>query len=149
MFSLFYIHLFHPILPIKPKYDVTNELVGWDKVGEELLRLNDEAASANEKTFLMAGHWLLCSQMLWATKDKIPLGCFNHRMDQFDFWEKENTFYGMNAFVVTSQKFPEIPEQRYKFDRSEEIKEIDIKRGGVIVRRFKIFKVYNFKGLKP
>jgi hypothetical protein len=54
----------------------------------------------------------------------------------------------MNAFVVTDQRFPEPPEQRYKIDRSEKIKEIEIERGGVIVRRFKIFKVYNFEGLK-
>ncbi|MBF0169753.1 MAG: glycosyltransferase family 39 protein [Nitrospinae bacterium] len=149
MFVAFYIHVFYPILPIKPKYDLVNELYGWDAVGVALLeeqgRLEADGVP-HEKIFGLAHHWVLCAQMLFATGDRLPVSCMNQKVDQFDFWDDEKSLIGKTALVVTDLRFEETPDQLYRFATSRKLREIPLVRGGEEVRRFTIWRGDDYRG---
>lgn len=149
MFILFFVHVFHPILPIKPKYDIVNELYGWDKVGPRFEKAYSELSAEKNgaKPFILAHHWVLCSQIMFSTKDKIPVHCINERIDQFDFWDKEDELSGRPAVIVTDQRFEEPPSQLYRLSDVEKVEDIPIERGGRIVRQFTIWTGRDYRGL--
>lgn len=147
LFMLFYIHLFHPILPIKPKYDIVNELYGWDAVGAEA----ESLAAAMErdsgrKPFLLAHHWVLCSQANFATGGRLEVACLNGKVDQFDFWDDESKLLGRDAIVVTDLRFEETPDTLYRFDKVIKLREIPFERGGQITRLFTLWEGKNYRG---
>ncbi|MBI4667320.1 MAG: glycosyltransferase family 39 protein [Nitrospinae bacterium] len=146
VFALFYIHVFHPILPIKPKYDIVNELIGWDKAGPEIEKAFEKLSVGGQKPFALAHHWVLCSQLMFATHDKIPVACINEKTDQFDFWDRESELRGRPAVIVTDLRFEETPDKLYLFDSVEKLAEIPVMRGGEETRRFTIWAGKNFKG---
>ena len=149
MFLLFYIHLFHPILPIKPKYDIVNELYGWDAVGAQAESL---AAGIERETgrtpFILAHHWVLCSQANFATGGRLEVACINNKVDQFDFWDNEARLLGRDAIVITDLRFEEPPGALYKFDAAVKAMEIPFERGGQITRRFTLWVGSKYGGLR-
>lgn len=148
-FAAFYIHVFHPILPIKAKYDITNEILGWDKVGPEISALYEKIKrEEGGEPFALAHHWVLCSQMMFATKNKIPVACINERTDQFDFWDDEKTLAGRTAIIVTDLRFEEPPEELYRLTDVKKVKQIPIERGGEVTRLFTIWTGKDYNGSK-
>lgn len=149
VFALFYIHVYHPILPIKPKYDIVNELYGWDMAGVEIQKAYDGLATdTGKKPFALAHHWVLCSQMMFATKNRIEVACLNEKTDQFDFWDDEEKLVGRSAVVVTDLRFEEPPDELYLFDSVKRVAEVPFVRGGQVTRKFTIWVCKGFKGRK-
>ena len=146
MFALFYVHVFHPILPIKPKYDIVNELMGWDKAGEQIKKIYSEML--DNKGFVLAHHWVLCSQIMFSTTDTIPVACINKRIDQFDFWDDEEKLMGKDVVFVSDLRFEEPPDQLYRFASVEKVMELPIQRGGIIVRVFTLWVGRNYQGIR-
>ena len=150
VFALFYIHVFHPILPVKPKYDLVNELYGWDQVGLEIKKIHQELEKKKGEgnVFILARHWVLCSQAMYVTRDKIPVACFNDKMDQFDFWDDEQRLAGKTAIMISDLRFQQTPDELYKFDSSREVSVIPVIRGGEMKRRFTLWVGENYQGMK-
>lgn len=146
VFALFYVHVFYPILPIKPKYDIVNELYGWDDVGVELTKVYGDLQKKKKPAFALARHWVMCSQMMYSTRMSVPVSCINGRMDEFDFWDDVEQLYGKTAIIVTDQRFPEKPQEMYRFDKVEKVAEIPLIRGGQEMRLFTIWVGENFMG---
>ena len=146
MFILFFAHLFHPMLPIKPKYDVVNELYGWDKVGNAVLREREKLQKQGITPVFISSEWIICSQVLFATQEKIEVACVNRDYDQYDFWQKEKDFYGRTAIIVTNRKFYEWPSDLYLFKQVKKVEEVSIIRGGEEVEKFTIWKGDGFMG---
>ncbi len=147
-FLLFYIHVFYPILPIKPKYDIVNELKGWDEVGNVVKAEYEKLEKNGVESFALAQHWVMCSQIMFATKDTVPVSCINGRADQFDFWDDEQSLMGKTAIFVSDTRFKEPPDTLYTFTETEAIKEIPIFRGGKEVRRFIVWRADGYGGLR-
>lgn len=143
----FYVHTFVPILPIKPKYDIVNELHGWDTVGAQAEKMLDEP-SMKKGGFLMARHWVMCSQLAFSTQNRLPVYCVNNKTDQFDFFADKEPPTGADFIFVADNRFPEPPEKLYNFDKREAKREIEIQRGGKRVRTFYLYKVYGYRGKK-
>ncbi len=145
MVLAFYIHLFYPILPIKPKYDIVNEVFGWDKVAEVVERKYGELPGEKGK-FVMAHHWVMCSQMSFSTQNRLPVYCLNDKTDQFDFFPEKNPPLGADFVYLADLRFKNPPGDYYKFQKVEGPEELEIYRGGKVVRRFFFYKVYGFAG---
>lgn len=150
IFTLFYIHVYYPILPIKPKHDIVNELYGWDLAAVEITKAYDRLTAEGDgaKPFALAHHWVLCSQMMFATKNKIEVACLNDKTDQFDFWDDEAKMTGRSAVMVSDLRFEEPPEELYLFDSAKKVAEVPFVRGGQVTRQFTIWEIKGFKGRK-
>lgn len=147
LFTLFYIHVFTPILPIKPKYDITNELLGWDMVGKKIEEVFGEKIGDRKDGFVLAHHWVLCSQIMFSTGDRLPVACINERRDQFDFWDAEQDLMGKSAVVVTDMRFAEPPSELYHFENVYKITDLPVIRGGKMVRKFTLWVGTGYNGL--
>ncbi len=145
---LVYVHTFRPILPLKPKYDITNLLYGWNVVGKAA---EDDLASLPGKKgkFLMAHHYVMCSQLEFATKHRHKVFCVNSKTDQFDFFPETVPPAGADFIFVADERFEEPPGQFYLFDRSEKAQKITVFRGGRPVREFQLYRVFGYRGQKP
>lgn len=142
-----YIHVFYPILPLKPKYDIINELYGWPEVGKAVEQEYAALPGAHGK-FVMAHHWVMCSQLAFATRNKLPVNCLNGTTDQFDFFPDKIPPTGADFIFVADNRFEEPPDAFYLFDRAELAKEITTNRGGIPVRQFTLYRVYGYRGQK-
>jgi hypothetical protein len=100
------------------------------------------------KPFALAHHWVLCSQMMFATKNKIEVACVNEKTDQFDFWANEDNLPGRPAIVVTDLRFEERPDELYLFDSVTPVSEASVLRGGQVTRKFTIWACKGYKGRK-
>ncbi|MDH5679340.1 MAG: glycosyltransferase family 39 protein [Nitrospinota bacterium] len=150
IFVLFYVHVFHPILPIKPKYDLVNELYGWDTTTTEMEKLYQAriVEQTGAEGFMLAHHWVLCSQIMFGVRDREAVACVNDRRDQFDFWGDDTRHMGKDAIVVTDLRFQEPPDQLYRFDSVEKAAVLPVLRGGQLKREFTLWVGRNFQGLR-
>ncbi|MCA9523568.1 MAG: glycosyltransferase family 39 protein [Myxococcales bacterium] len=152
LMGLFMIHVSTPalirLLPAslyQPKVDITNELYGWPALGAAVERLRRvEGAS-----FAMSYHYTMCSQLNYATGDRIPVLCPNHRLDQFDFMTDERSFYGKTGLFVGDNRYRRPPAEAVICRKLEKLEELDVYRGTTWVRRFTIYRCAGFSGVRP
>ncbi|GMT42581.1 MAG: hypothetical protein IEMM0002_0992 [bacterium] len=142
---VFYIHFFFTILPIKPKFDIVNELFGWDAVATQSEEMLNDFPAKNQK-FLMAHHWVMCSQLTYATQNRLPVYCVNDKTDQFDFFPDNRPPEGGDFVFIADNRFKNPPEKYYDFDKREPPREIKINRNGKRIRTFYLYKVYGYIG---
>jgi hypothetical protein len=148
MILMVYVHTLKPFLPLKPKYDITNLLYGWDVVGEAVEKDLQDFPGEEKDKFIMAHHWVMCSQIDFATKHRHDVYCVNGKTDQFDFFPKTVPPTGANFIFVADDRFEEPPDAFYLFDKFEKAQKITIFRGGGPAREFQLYRVYGYKGQK-
>ena len=150
MIVFFYVQIFYPIWrPEVQKYDITNELWGWDKAGERVEELYG-AISKEGLAFVFSRKSLLSSQISFATGGKIPVYKINNTRDQFDFWQDQVSLQGKNAIYVADNRFTKPPEKRYRCDRIVREPDLLIFRGGSDrwSRKFFFYRCYGYQGKK-
>lgn len=157
-FSLFvtvlaHVHILTPafvkMMPASynPKYDLTNELYGWDTVGGRIE--TRYRAMGGNAPFLLGYHYTFCSQLMFATGGRIETRCLNRRTDEFDFLPgAQGPFTGRDALYVRDNRYRKAPGEMFAFDRCDPDEKIIVERGGRKVREFELFICRGFRGLK-
>jgi len=157
-FSLFvtvvaHIHILTPLFvrmmpaSYNPKYDLTNELYGWDAVGPRIVA--QYRKMGGPRPFLLGYHYTFCSQLMFATGHRIETRCLNKRLDEFDFLPgAAGPFAGRDALYVRDNRYHKLPGEMYRFDSCEWLERIIIERGGRKVREFEIYSCRNYQGMK-
>jgi hypothetical protein len=144
----FYAHVFVPILPIKPKYDIVNEMYGWDTVAPKIDAMMQSLPENPESkdNFILSHHWILSSQVAFATQNRYPVFVISDKVDQYDFFAPTQPEIGANFIYVDESRFNDPPDQYYYFDRVEEPVEIDLYRGARWVRSVRLYKGFGYRG---
>ncbi len=119
-----------------PRYDITNELFGWENVAENIDYIVATEKINKNETLLVSNHYTMCGQLMFATKSLYKVACRGKRCNQFkidDIKDERN----IRLFIfVTDNRFTEIP--RFYRDGAIEQK-IKIYRGERVVREFHLF----------
>jgi undecaprenyl-diphosphatase len=136
----------YPIADIPPEDDITTDMHGWDKVGQEVQQIYNDL-DKNE-WFLFSNRYQLSSQLAFYLPEKDYVYSLNSKIEQFDFWKDQSKLIGENGIFVTHSFYKRNPANLYKFENIELIKTIDILRAGQVYRKFYIYKAYNYQGLK-
>ncbi len=127
-----------------PKTDISNELVGWDRVG---LALRQEA-DAFKADFAGSYHYTMCGQVDTALKGDLPLVCASKRNDAFDFLPDRPSMIGKDGLFVTDNRYSEPPSQWAACAGGiARLHDLPINRAGRIVRTFTIWGCRNYRGL--
>ncbi|MCK4802604.1 hypothetical protein KAS33_02935, partial [bacterium] len=71
-----------------------------------------------------------------------------HRRSQFDFWQDVEELKGKDAIYVTHSRYFKDPNNIYRFQKIELVKEVTLVRGGKEMRTFYLYYCENFQGLK-
>jgi len=147
MIAIFYTQVFIPFLPLKPKYDLTNGLYGWEVAGPKIEELYAKLPNDKPK-FVMSHNHILSGPIAFAVKNRLPVFSLNQKIDQFDFFDPPTPDKGANFIYVTDNLFNRKPGDYYKFDRVEKPIEIIIKRHGKYARTFYLYVGYGYQGLR-
>lgn len=142
LFGIFLFHIFSPFLTEtvlknqNPKYDITNELFGWDLVAENIEYIvKSEDVSPNE-VLLCSNHYTMSGQLMFITGSKYNVVCRGKRCNQFTITDvKDESKFRLFIFV-TDNRFPEVP-RPYK-DGSIQQK-LKIYRGEKLIREFYLY----------
>jgi len=137
-------HSFRPFLPIPPKQDIMNDLYGWDQVSRAIDELEKELPNP---VFLLTDRYQIGAHLSFAMRKDIYT--FRPgRTSQFDFWQDIEALKSKNAIYITHNRYFKDPNDIYRFQKIELVKEVKLVRGGKEVRTFYLYYCQNFEGLK-
>jgi 4-amino-4-deoxy-L-arabinose transferase-like glycosyltransferase len=131
------------------RYDLSNELVGWDRVADTVAATL--ARLPAEPRVRVAGcHYTSCSQLAFASRGRFQVVCPSARLDQYDFFPggDGSSTHGGDLLYVRDERFPYDAGQLYRCDSVQPTTTVRIRRGGVQVRQFELQLCRNFDGLR-
>ncbi len=130
-----------------PRLDLTNELVGWpgivDDVRAEAIEAWSPGAERGEVT-IVGPHWVICAQLEAALRGEWPVGCDTPVADDFDGWWPRRVWRQADVVVwVSDARFePAEGEPTYAGILGAYAplrrREVTVERGGRTVRWFTV-----------
>ncbi len=131
------------------RYDLSNEFHGWTELGDFINRRQREIHSqTGQKPFIAGLRYETTAQTYWGTKQKVYMLSFTRSHytvvhQHLNEWAQN---YGLDALIVTSEKYPDDPREYAKFEscKSEEFKTY---RQEELSRLFTVWHCTNFQGV--
>ena len=130
----------------EPRYDLSNELRGWDRVASAVAR----AIARSDTRALAAGcHYTSCAQLAFAARGRFPVRCPSPRLDQHDFFPggDGSSLRRVDLIYVKDPRFPFGASELYRCANIERLPAVEIRRAGRLVRRFELERCRGFAGL--
>jgi hypothetical protein len=136
-----------PMPPFEPKMDVSNDLYGWDRIGEQVEALR-AAMPRPDRTFVF-GHRFFTTSVLAPHLHRDTVATSLHpKMNQYQLWFDPAAHTDWDALYVDEDRFWKGPD-RYAslFQRLDENPvAFDITRRGRVARSVRIYRFFGFKG---
>ncbi|MBI5417116.1 glycosyltransferase family 39 protein [Candidatus Poribacteria bacterium] len=145
------IQTLYPILPLKPKYDVTNDLYGWPQAVKKAIGIKKEMTKINSQVFWLTHFHLVACQLAFYLPLHETVYNFSNRISQYNFWfdtTHVNKLIGKNAVYINTSHYDDKPEDFFVFDSMHIEEPVNIFRSGKLARSFNIYRIYNFKGIR-
>ncbi len=137
-------------LPVK--MDPSSRLRGWKELGIKADEVyNGMISSGSQKIFIFSDKYQVSSELAFYMKNKPEVYCINlgRRMNQYDVWgglEGNNNLLRADALFVRMDDAGFPKELQDSFDTYEK-EEFIVHRKDKVLRKYIIFKCYDFKGL--
>ncbi len=131
------------------RYDLSNEFHGWNELGEFVNRRQREIHAANgKKPFIGALRYETTAQTYWGTKQKTYMLSFtrSHYTVAHQHLNEWQQLYGLDALVITTEKYPTNPKEWARFDSCQP-EELKTYRHNELSRIFTIWQCSNFQGI--
>ena len=128
--------------------DFSNELTGWEELGQFVNRRQREIhAESGRKPFIAAQRYETTAQTTWGTKQKVYM--LNLTTSQYTVMqtpEEMKNLQGQDAIFVSTEKYYEDPMEWAKWDQCQK-EELKTFRHGEHARTFYVFYCTNFQGI--
>lgn len=156
MIIIVVLHILYAIVPIKSflsqnqiddihhgiseaeRIDLTNEVYGWQIIGNEIKKVLS-SYPLNEEPFVFTYKSYLASQLQYCLTD-IKVFCISDRNNAYNFWQKDlKKLKNKNALFICNDFFFSNPQELYgnqAFSSYEEIVTIPIYRNGIHIKNF-------------
>ncbi|MCG3174082.1 MAG: hypothetical protein GMKNLPBB_02302 [Myxococcota bacterium] len=135
-----------PAAAYQPKWDIANELRGWDSV---IAMVPDAARlSARAGKPMLAGsyHYAICGQLAWGLRGDMNVVCPNNRRDAFD-WLPAPDPLGADILFVNDLRYTARAEEVWRCGAFEPAGEWTLRDNGVLLRRFGLTICRDFQGV--
>jgi hypothetical protein len=138
-----------PLKPFVPKFDISNDVVGWKVVARAVAELR-RARPDPARTFVMAGRFYALSQVCAYLEPGVPAWATRPELNQYSFWFDPAAHRGWEAIVIE-----DLRDSRGRgpgewgglFESVEpEPVEIKVDRDGIPARRTRLWIARGFKG---
>ncbi|MCL2390473.1 MAG: glycosyltransferase family 39 protein [Endomicrobia bacterium] len=132
-------------IPEAERVDVTNDVFGWEELGNEIRRRLAEYPP-KEKPFIFTHKSYLASQIAFAVPEA-RVFCFSDRIDAYDIWQRDlRPLRNKNALFICNDMFYFDP-ARYgdAFESYSEPSEFSVYRNGKKIRNFFFTDCKKFK----
>jgi len=138
---------------VSPENDRTNEVHGWDALGQ---RISELLSEHTEPLFISGPDYQLTAIIRFYTKGHPKSYCFVHtdrRHNQYDIWGGWDELKGKDGLFINYEKVDHYLMKALEgaFESVQLIEELEIYRKGysdIPIRKIKIFYCKNFLGLE-
>ncbi|MGK7940697.1 MAG: ArnT family glycosyltransferase [Crocosphaera sp.] len=126
--------------------DPTTDLIDVEQLREKVSQSSLLLNALKQSDFLFTNAYYLAGLIDLSLEPlhNIPVTCFSYDRRGFDFWPDTDQWIGKNALYITLERFHEMSELtdefRAFFQEIEEIGNIEIKRGGIIIDKFYFYR---------
>jgi 4-amino-4-deoxy-L-arabinose transferase-like glycosyltransferase len=134
-----------------PRYDLSNELRGWDQVADRVAGVVIRRTQAAARPLKVAAcHYTVCAQLAFAARGRFTVLCPSPRVDQFDFFPggDGSEQIGIDLLYVKDERFPFTADKLYRCQTSTEEGFIEIHRSQRVIRRFELQLCRGYSGLR-
>lgn len=139
----------HPKGEWSVRYDLSNEFHGWEELGAFINRRQREIhAESGQKPFIAGLRYETTAQTYWGTKQKTYMLSLtrSHYTIVHQHLNEWSQNYGLDALIVTTEKYQDNPKEFAKFDRCES-EEFKTYREDEVSRIFTLWHCTNFQGV--
>jgi 4-amino-4-deoxy-L-arabinose transferase-like glycosyltransferase len=137
-----------PLKPFKSKFDITNELYGWNEIAARVEALRAQMPRP-EKTFVFTHKFYTASQLGVYLKTDTVATTLYRRFNQYRLWFSVENYRGWDALFIDEDRFEKGP-TRYRplFKRVDpEPAQVKVYRNDRhLARDIKVYRYYGFKG---
>lgn len=144
VFFIAHIVVLTPVVPAltpeslyEAKYDLSNELRGWDEVAEVIRQIGPKDRP------VIAAFYTQCSQLAFHLNkpDDPEVRCISPKTDDFDIWNGPFTLDSKGALFVTDNRFNHNLEDLLPHAKTHGETALILRRAGVPARRFELIVV--------
>ncbi len=123
-------------------------LEGWRELGECVGRIVSDMGGES-KVFIFSESYQIAGQVAFYTEGHPVTYCeprFGRRLNQYDFWPGCGDFVGKNGVYVGKMSSQVRESLESAFASVVEQPALEVRRGGAVIRTFRIAKCYGLKG---
>jgi len=138
----------YPIMKMEPHLDVTNELYGWPEAGRQI-QVEYDRLSKEKATVVFTRRLNMAAPVCFYTPNHIPAYSITAVNEQYDIWGRGTLASiprGANGIYVADSRYTPGNVKQYGFKRAEALPPIEVIRAGKVVRRFFLFRLYDYQG---
>ena len=138
----------YPVIKMEPRLDMTNELYGWPEAGRAI-QLEYEKLLKEKPTVVFTRRLNMAAPVCFYTPGHIPAYSITGINEQYDIWGRGTLAHlpkGANGLYVADSRYEPGKLDQYGFKRFEALPPIEIVRAGRVVRRFFLFRFYDYQG---
>ena len=138
----------YPVIRLKPKQDVTNELHGWPQAARAIEAEVDRLKQAGKPVFIAAPRYNIASPIAFYTREHFPAYSITPRHDQFDQWGRGSLAgrVGANGLWVADNRYKVDPSYAMHCDSIVKAAPVVVYRAGRPVREFYLYRCYGYRG---
>ncbi len=137
-----------PVLPpYRSKFDLTNDLYGWDQAAAEVQRIRLSMPQPH-KTFVFAHRFYTTSQIGVYLPRDTRLASFSRKPGQYQFWFQPREHEGWDALFINDDRWPKDPNlYRERFARIDPHPlRLTLTRRGTVAHVLDVYRCYGFRG---
>ena len=142
IWTLLHVQLTDPIIPHPQRLEISRRVYGWRLLGAKI----DEAKKRSDVSFVISNRHQIGTLMTYYTKPHMRAYLLGANNDRLTFMPPVDSMKGKNAIYLTEMGRDMIKEITPLFDKVVALEKVDIVRKGELIRSFKLYLCYNYRG---
>ena len=142
MWIVLHVQLTDPVIPHPKRFEISRRVFGWRLLGAKI----DEAKKSGDVSFIISNRHQITTLMTYYTKPHMRAYLIGANNDRFTFLPPPDSMKGKNAIYLTEMGRDVIEIIKPLFDKVETLETVDIVRKGELIRSFKLYLCYNYRG---
>jgi len=138
----FHVQIVDPIVPHPQRREISRRVFGWKNLGREV----DKVRETNSADFLIANRHQITGLMAYYTNPRIDAFVFDNNKYRYFFLPPTESKIGKNAIYLTEEERDQLKKVEGMFERVEKASVYTIERKGELIRRFILYRCYNYRG---
>ncbi|MBI3793823.1 MAG: glycosyltransferase family 39 protein [Nitrospinae bacterium] len=141
--AFLHVQIVDPIIPHPKRFEISRRVFGW----RQLAGAVDAERSSFPAKFLIADRHQIAGLLTYYTDDHLPahvIGRYNKL--RYTFLPGTDTYAGGNAIYVVEEERDNSKALEKVFEKVEKARTVVIERKGELIRRFLIYRCYNYRG---
>ncbi len=137
------IQIVDPVIPHPKRFEISRRIYGWKMLGGAV----DEERRTFHAKFLIADRHQIAGLLTYYTNPHMPaymIGGYNRL--RYTFLPPVDSYAGADAIYVVEEERDAASTLNKVFERVEKARVVVIERKGELIRRFLVYRCYNYRG---